>query len=182
VTLAGTFVALLRGINVGKAKRVAMADLRLAVEGLGYQNARTLLNSGNIVLDAPGATSAKVASGIEEVLEKKIGVPSRLTVLTAAEFGIVLEQNPFAQIADNPSRLMVAFLTDPRDISKLESLAARDWTPEQLGLGERVAYIWCPDGLAESKLVEQVGRALRDGVTIRNWATVLKIGKAVQKF
>jgi uncharacterized protein (DUF1697 family) len=179
-TLAGTFVALLRGINVGKAKRVAMSDLRMAVEDLGYRNARTLLNSGNIVFDAPGATSTEVATRVEEALETKLGLRSRVTVLPAAEFASVIEENPIAARADNPSRMHAAFITDPKDISRLEQLATRDWAPESLALGRRVAYLWCPDGVAQSELVEQVGRALRDGVTIRNWATVMKIMAAIE--
>src|SRR5688572_4013562 len=73
------YVALLRGINVGTAKRVAMADLRALVEGLGYQNVRTLLNSGNVVFGGPSASPGAVAARIERAFEGRLGFPSKVT-------------------------------------------------------------------------------------------------------
>src|SRR4051794_32869155 len=72
-TMAGRQVALIRGINVGKAKRVAMADLRAALEDLGYTDVRTLLNSGNVVFTA-GVAPGKAAASIEKVLAGELGV------------------------------------------------------------------------------------------------------------
>ena len=168
-------VALIRGINVGKAKRVAMADLRALVEKLGYSNARTLLNSGNVVFDAGRAAASTVAKRFEEGMAAKLKVPARVTVLTGAEFATVVEENPLGAVADNPSRLLVAFLTDPKDRARLLPLARQAWKPEALGLGSRAAYIWCPAGMLESPLTEAVGRALGAATTTRNWATVTKI-------
>lgn len=62
------YVALLRGINVGRAKRVAMADLRALVEGLGFHSVRTLLNSGNVVFDGEVADCTDAAIRIEHAL------------------------------------------------------------------------------------------------------------------
>jgi uncharacterized protein (DUF1697 family) len=167
--------ALIRGINVGRAKRVGMADLRALVEGLGYGDVRTLLNSGNVVFTAPRAAPAKAAVRIEEGLANEIGVPARVTVLTAAEIAGAVEGNPLLDVAGDPSRLMVAVLADPSVRRRLEPLAKQDWAPEALALGARVAYLWCPEGLLASPLAEAVGRALGDAVTTRNWATFTKL-------
>lgn len=172
-------IALIRGINVGKAKRVAMADLRAAIEDLGYTDVKTLLNSGNVVFstrDAPG----KAATRIEEVLSKTIGVPARVTVVTAEDIATAVAGNPLLDVADNPSRFFVSVLNDPADLSKLKLLTKETWDPEVLALGKRVAYVWCPSGLLESPLSQAVARALGDGVTTRNWATILKIQAAAQ--
>ena len=83
--MAGTHVALLRGVNVGRAKRVAMADLRALVEGLGYTEVRTLLNSGNVVFAAPGVPSDEAASRIANGLRETLSVSAAVSVLTAAE-------------------------------------------------------------------------------------------------
>ena len=77
MTAATRYVALLRGINVGKAKRVAMADLREVIESLGYTNARTLLNSGNAVFESSRALRKNAAEELREALVKKTGVSSR---------------------------------------------------------------------------------------------------------
>jgi uncharacterized protein (DUF1697 family) len=173
--VASRLVALLRGINVGRAKRVAMADLRALVEGLGYKDVRTLLNSGNVVFTAPRATPRDAAARIEKALATGLGVASRVTVLTAADVAAAVAACPLLEVADDPSRLLVAFLRDPADRAKVEPLRKQDWAPEALAVGPRVAYLWCPDGMLDGRLAEAVGRALGDAVTTRNWATVQKL-------
>src|SRR5213593_3406061 len=94
-------IALLRGINVGRAKRVAMADLRALVEGLGYADVRTLLNSGNVVFAATdGAKGA--AARIEKALAAKVKVTARVTVISAEELAMAVRANPLAKVATDP--------------------------------------------------------------------------------
>lgn len=171
---AGRHVALIRGINVGRAKRVAMADLRALVEALGYADVKTLLNSGNVVFSAPGG-AVDAADRIAEAMAARLGVSARVTVLSAAELDAVFSENALRDVADDPSRLLVVVLLDPADRPRLDPLAERDWAPEALALGTRAAYLWCPDGLLASRLPEAVGRAIGDAVTTRNWATVTKL-------
>jgi uncharacterized protein (DUF1697 family) len=169
-------VALLRGINVGRAKRVAMADLRALVEELGYGDVRTLLNSGNVVYSAPKTAPEKAAAAIEAALVKRTGVSSKVIVLSAAELSDVIDQNPLVkEAAANPSRLLVAVLADPADRKKLELLAKEDWEPEALAVGKRAAYLWCPDGISAGRLADEALRLLGDRTTTRNWATMLKL-------
>jgi len=179
--MSSTLIALLRGINVGRAKRVAMSDLRVLVQHLGYENVRTVLNSGNIVLDAPNVEPDKVAAQIRDALVAETGVSARVTALTAANWTEIVDGNPLLGIADNPSRLLVSVLMAPSHRSRLESLLEKDWCPDVLALGRRVAYMWCPEGLRASKLPEAVGRVLSDAVTTRNWATVLRLHALVQE-
>jgi uncharacterized protein (DUF1697 family) len=173
--LAHRKIALIRGINVGRAKRVAMADLRALLEDLGYGDVRTLLNSGNVVFTTPRAAAGDAAARIEKALATKLGVSARVTVLTAAELAAAITDNPLLQVADDPSRFLVAFLNNPADRPKVNSLMKQDWTAEVLAIGARVAYLWCADGILASRLLEAVSRVLRDGVTTRNWATVMKL-------
>jgi uncharacterized protein (DUF1697 family) len=180
---ASKYVAFLRGINVGRAKRVAMADLRAGVESLGYDGVRTLLNSGNVVFTAPGAgtrVADDAASRIEEMLAARVGVASRVTVLTAAELADVVAANPLLDVAHDPSRLLVAILNDRTHRPRLAPLLEQDWAPDVLAAGERVAYLWCCEGILENRLAEALGRVLRDAVTSRNWATILKLHALLQ--
>lgn len=173
--MTGRQVALLRGINVGRAKRVAMADLRAVVEGLGYRDVRTLLNSGNVTFTVPGTDRADAAPRIEAAITKRLGVLTRVTVLTAAELAAAIDENPLLAVATNPSRLLVTVLTVPADRSRLAPLARQDWAPEALAIGRRVAYLWTPEGILVSQLAAAVNRVLGDAATSRNWATMLKL-------
>lgn len=173
--MTGRLVALLRGINVGRAKRVAMADLRSLVSDLGYRGVATVLNSGNVLFTAPGVASSEAAAAIEGALAARLGVRARVTVLTAEELAAAVAENPLHGLATDPSRLLVAFLQGPADRFRLEPLLAEDWSPEALAPGRRVAYLWCPAGVLASRLQEAIGRALGDAVTTRNWATVTKL-------
>lgn len=172
--------ALLRGINVGRAKRVAMADLRAAVEGLGYQDVRTLLNSGNVVFTVPGKAKGDPGPRIEEAIATGLGVSSRVTVITAAELAAAIDDNPLHEATAEPSRFLVAFLNNPADRTRLASIAQQDWAPEAFAIGTRVAYLWCPAGQLESPLGEAVNRELRDAATTRNWATVIKLQALIE--
>jgi uncharacterized protein (DUF1697 family) len=170
-------VALLRGINVGRAKRVAMADLRALVAELGGGEVRTLLNSGNVVFTAADAARppADDARRIEAAIERRLGVRSRVTVLTAAELAAVVAEHPLRGVADHPSRLLVAVPADADALKQLAPLAARDWGPERLVAGRRAGWLWCPGGISAGRLAEAVDRALGDAVTMRNWNTITKL-------
>jgi uncharacterized protein (DUF1697 family) len=174
-SVAHAQVALIRGINVGRAKRVAMAELRSLVEKLGYGNVRTLLNSGNIVFTTPRAAPGDAAARIEKALAAELGVTARVTVVMAADLAAAIADNPLHEVAHDPARLLVAVLRDSADRSKLEPLLKQDWAAEAFALGGRVAYLWCADGILASRLAAEVGRVLGDAVTSRNWATMLKL-------
>ncbi|MGK5062489.1 DUF1697 domain-containing protein [Janthinobacterium sp. LB3P112] len=167
-------VALLRGINVGRAKRVAMADLRKLLGDLGFAQVRTVLNSGNVVYDGGKVAPADAAARIEEALVLKLGVAARVTVLSASQFAELIEQNPLAPAAD-AARLLTLVLNNPADMQRLAPLVQQPWQPEALALGRWAAYAWCPDGILASKVVAALGVLLGDGVTSRNWATMQKL-------
>jgi uncharacterized protein (DUF1697 family) len=180
LTVSRRHVALIRGINVGRAKRVAMADLRALVEDLGYGDVRTLLNSGNIVFTVPASARKGPATRIEDAITARLGISARVTVLTRAELAAVIADNPLGGVAHDPSRLFVTVLTDPADRKRLLPLARQDWTPDVLAVGARVAYLWCPQGMLESRLAAAVSRLLGDAATTRNWATVTKLHALVE--
>ena len=182
------YVALLRGINVGTAKRVGMADLRLLVEGLGCSDVSTLLNSGNIVFSASQGEPGKIAVRIQKAMESKLAVSARVMVMSGDELAAVVAANPLLMAADNPSRLLVGILGDVSDRERLADIVRKNWGQERISLGAaprgqgpdrgsaaRAVYMWMPDGVIKSKLNAAVSRVLGDGVTARNWSTMLKL-------
>lgn len=172
--MANTYIALFRGINVGKAKRISMAELRQLFEGIGYGNVQTVLNSGNVVYTA-ARPADNARTRIEKALSDEIGVHAKATVISAAELHDVVEDDPLLGIVDNSSRHLVAFLQKVADRAKLQPLANRDWGNEAIAVGKRVAYLWCPNGVLASQVADVVNRTLGDAVTMRNWTTVQKL-------
>ena len=172
-------VALLRGINVGRNKRLAMSDLRDTAEGLGWSNITTLLATGNLVFSPRAAEAkgdaARLAAKLEKALTTNHGLVARVVVLSSADVDRVLKEQPFGAKVTDPSRLLVAAYLDDGVRKKLEPLLAEDWSPGALALGRHAAYLWCPDGILESRLLEAATRATRDGLTARNWSTWQKI-------
>ena len=170
-----TYVALLRGINVGRAKRVAMADLRALLEDLGYRDVRTLLNSGNVVFTTPKSAGTALAARIEEAMTRKLGVTAKVTVVSASELQAAVKGLPLATAGRDPSRLMVGFFRTPADERRVDDLVRQKWAPDEVATGPRAVYVWCPDGILESRAFEAIGRAAGDGMTTRNWSTVTKL-------
>ena len=115
------------------------------------------------------------AQRIEKGLVTKLRLESRVTVLTAKEMRAVIDDNPFAAVATEPSRFLVAVPSTKSDLEKLRPHLVKDWSPECFALGSRVAYMWCPGGILESGVNDVVSRTLRDAVTVRNWATISKL-------
>lgn len=177
--MPSTQIALIRGINVGRAKRVAMADLRALFEDLGFADVRTLLNSGNVVFTSPRAASGDAAR-IEEALADRLHVSARVLVIPAVQLARIVAENPLLSVAADPSRLLIAFLARPTDRKKLEALCKQDWENDALALGDGAAYIWCAAGILESRLLAAVSRVVGDGMTTRNWATVTKLHALAQ--
>ena len=171
---------LLRGVNVGRAKRVPMAGFREVLAGLGFLNARTLLNSGNAVCDAPAGAPRLHASRIHEALAAQLSVDVPVIVKSARELDAIIRANPFTGQITDPSRCLVAFAQDAAGLASLVPLQAVAVTPEAFVVGEHAAYLWCPDGILSSKAGEALlGKAGRQATT-RNWATVLKIDALVK--
>ncbi len=168
-------VALLRGVNVGgNGRRIAMADLRKVVEGLGHREVRTLLNSGNVVFTA-ARVGRRLGETLRQAIHTRLRVDTRVTVITRAELEEIVRENPLESVATNAARLLVAVLADPADRAKLAPLTGQDWTPERIELGRRVAYLWLPRGVIDSRMAKALERTLGDRTTSRNWHTVHKL-------
>jgi uncharacterized protein (DUF1697 family) len=173
------YVALFRGINVGKAKRIAMADLRALLEKLGYTDVRTLLNSGNAVFTAATGKGGEHAARIRAAVAKKLGVDAMVVVKSAKEVAAIINGNE-VEGATDASRLLVAVAPDAA-LKSLAPLAAKAWGREKLHLGKQAAYLWCADGILESLLLTASMKALQNGATTRNWATFQKLHELMRE-
>ena len=173
---APVWIVLLRGVNVGKAKRVPMADLRRLLEGLGCTDVRTLLNSGTAVFGAPAArTPGKLAAELAHELRTQLGVDVPVIAVRASDLDAIVRDNPLSFGDDDHPRLLVAFTTDARTLAALDAIRPLLAKGEQLAIGAKAAYLLCANGILDSGAGEALlGKAGR-GATTRNWATVLKL-------
>ena len=170
-----TFVALLRGVNVGKAKRVPMAELRALLSGMGYTGVATLLNSGNAVFRARRGAPAKHSGNIAAAISIKLKVEVPVIVKSATELTTIIVENPIKAGADEHPRVLVAFVQDTKALSSLAPVKSLVVPPEQFAVGKSAAYLFCAAGILESKAgAALLGKAGRSATT-RNWATVLKL-------
>ena len=169
------YVALFRGINVGKAKRVAMADLRALLEKLGYADVVTLLNSGNAVFTANAEPAARMPPRIREAVRKKLGVDALVVVKSDKEVAGIIAGNALAKIATDDSKLLVAVTNDAKGLAAVKALMNATWGAEKIHVGKHAAYVWCANGILESKAAVALLKNLAVTGTTRNWGTLNKI-------
>ena len=168
-------IALLRGINIRARNRISMPELRQALAAAGFQNARTYLQSGNVVLSSDSSPE-RLAREFEQLIAKQFSLDIAVVVRTRDELAKVVERNPLGKVASDPKRYQVSFLAAQpgRDmVGRLEEVAAPRERFEVIG---REVYAWHPDGAARSKLWALLaGQKLGVTATSRNWTTVTKL-------
>jgi uncharacterized protein (DUF1697 family) len=167
-------VALLRGVNLGARNRIGMARLRELVEGLGYADVRTHLQSGNVVFSAR-VRPATAARRIAEQLAAE-GLPVDVLVRTAGELDEVVRADPLGDVASNPKRYLVIFLSAAADEGASAELDPGKYEPERFAVCGREVYTWFPDGVQSAKLSQAFWeRRLGVRATARNWDTVVAL-------
>jgi len=168
-------VVLLRGINIGSRNRISMPELRKALEDAGYDDVRTYLQSGNVVLTST-SSAKKVARECERLIADRFGLEVGVVARTRNELAKAVERNPLARVAKDPKRYQVSFLETkpaPKVVRELESVAT---DREEIVSTGREIYAWHPAGVARSKLWAQLaGKNLGVTATARNWTTVTKL-------
>ena len=169
------FVALLRGINVGKAKRVPMAELRALLTEIGYTGVATLLNSGNAVFRAAKGISAKHAADIASAISRKLTIEVPVIVKSMQELSVIVSENTLAEVAADHSRLLAIFVQDTKGLSELRAIEPLVVPPEKFIIGKNAAYLNCASGILESKAGAALLGKSGKRATTRNWATVLKL-------
>jgi uncharacterized protein (DUF1697 family) len=174
------YVALFRGINVGKAKRIAMADLRALLAKLGFSDVQTLLNSGNAVFTGAAGPASTHAARIRAAVRTKLGVDALVVVKSAKEVAAIIAGNELASIATDGSRLLIAVTNNTTALTGLKKLASAQWGDEKVHVGKHAAYLWCADGILASKAAVALLKNLDETGTTRNWSTLNKIHALLQ--
>ena len=174
-------ILLLRGINVGPNKRIAMPELRALLTDAGFGDVRTYVQSGNVVLTS-GVSANKLAGQCEKLIAERFGFDVDVIVRTADELAEVVARNPLADVADNPKRYQVSFFDGEPDPKAVEAVAAAAAPEERLVSVGRELYAWHPDGVGRSKMwTKLAGKTLGVRATARNWTTVTTLLEMAQE-
>jgi uncharacterized protein (DUF1697 family) len=170
-------VALLRGINLAGKRRVPMAQLRELLTDRGYEDVRTHLQSGNVVLRAP-ARAPRLERDLAAAIETEFGFTVPVVVRSAAQLAAVITEDPFGDVVTEPKLYQVSFLAGRAPAGteqRLQKLAAG---AERVAVRGREVYTWHPDGIARSKLGTALGnRAMGVVTTTRNFRTVCALAE-----
>ena len=173
-----TYISMLRAINVGGQKKIAMDALRSVYTGLGLGGVQTYVQSGNVVFDSAEPEAAVLAGRIEAHIEQSFGFSVLVFVRSAPYFQRIIAANPFAKAGANPgstiqgdpAKLHVTFLYHPADLASLSLPTAGD---DQFSPGEGAVYLFCPNGYGKTRLSNDFfERKLSVPATTRNWNTV----------
>lgn len=169
-------VALLRGINVGRGNRIAMADLRACLVEAGFGPVRTLLASGNVIFDAPEAEADEVwAQRLYEAVLGRFEVDARVRVFDEDAIHAIIDEHPWRGRDLDPSRVLIMVPMDGASTRAALDLQGRQWADEEIFVGQRAVHLHCPRGISQGELAEEAGRCMGRSVTTRNWRTMLRI-------
>ena len=173
------YAALLRGINIGATKRIAMADLRALVEGLGHADVATYVNSGNVAFSTDRwQDDRELAAAISAALASSHGLVVPVVVRSGAELARIMAGNPFPGVAAEPKLLHVSFLSQAPAPELVAALANVERGDDDYRVIKKQVYLHYPNGMSGAVfMVNGFDRALNLTSTSRNWRTVLKLAE-----
>ena len=170
-----TYIALLRGINVGGKNILPMKELVALLEGLGLENVATYLNSGNVVFQSKVADTNKLAGDIRAAIGDRYGFAPQLLIRSGRDLQQAMAANPFPEAESQPKTLHLFFLESPPAEPDLAGLEAIKADTERFKLLDAAFYLHAPDGIGRSKLAARAEKLLGVPATARNWRTVSKV-------
>jgi uncharacterized protein (DUF1697 family) len=171
-------IALVRGINVGGHRPVAMSDLREIVAGLGFADVRSILQSGNLIFRSDARRTDSLETILEAEAKRRLKLEADFIVRSAKEWKEVVARNPFRKEAErDPGHLVVMFLKSAADSNDVKAVQAAITGPEIVRADGMQVYIVYPEGIGRSRLTNAViEKKLGRRGTARNWNTVVKLG------
>ena len=172
-----TWIAFLRGINVGGNNILPMKDLRQLLEQEGFTDAKTYIQSGNCVFQSELSSPSEIQRKISAGMENKFGFRPSVFVMGRSKLLQAIAANPYPEGAEDPKSLQFYFLAGRATEPDLKSLEAIQVATERYVLTDQVLYLHAPDGIGRSKFAAQVEQKLGVTTTARNFRTVLKIAE-----
>ncbi len=171
-----TYLALLRGINVGGKNQIPMKELVQLFVDIGCGDVRSYIQSGNIVFRADPPLAETIPARVTAAIAERFGCEVPVLLRTAEQIGDVIRNNPFLQTGAPEDALHVLFLAGPPEPGHVATLDPGRSRPDQFTVRGSEIYLWLPNGVARSKLTNgYFDSKLATISTGRNWRTVLKL-------
>ena len=167
-----TYVALLRAVNLGSTRKIAMSDLRKIVEEAGGEDVTTFIQSGNVVFRHTARSVTKLEADVEDRIQSATGIDVPVMIRTAKQMASVVEGNPFGEA--DPRELHVSFLKAKPAAQAVDAIDAAAFAPDEFVVAGRDVYIHLPNGMARAKLPQALTKLGTPG-TVRTWKTVTKL-------
>jgi len=170
-----TYVALLRGINVSGQKKIRMADLKLHLEELHFQNIQTYIQTGNVIFRTSKTALKSLEKNIQKKIKEKYGFEIPVMVKTPEEFTTILKNIPFSTVEDY-SKLYFTLLNEKPSLDLVEKLKNIDYSPEVYFFDKKTIYVYVPNGYGRAKINNNFfEQKLKVSATTRNWKTMCKL-------
>jgi uncharacterized protein (DUF1697 family) len=174
--MPATYVALLRGINVGGKNKLPMKDLVEMFVEAGCVNVRSYIQSGNVVFRASAGVPSRLPDHITAQIAKSFGIRTPVLLRTAQQLGDVIVNNPFLKAGAAEATLHVLFLAHLPSPRLVEDLDPDRSSPDAFIVRGQDVYLWLPNGVAGTKLTNNYfDSKLSTTSTGRNWRTVTKL-------
>lgn len=172
-----SYVALFRGINVSGQKTIRMEDLKTLFEDLGFERIQTYIQSGNVVFSTDRTATPAIVTAIEKGVRTQFGLQVAVVLRTGKELAEVVSGNPFpVETGKDAAGFHVTFLATAPDPTALDVLRQVRGDPDEIRIGSREIYLYCPGGYGRTKFNNTtIERKLGTVATTRNWKTVLKL-------
>lgn len=170
------YAALLRGINIGGNNKVKMETLREVCAGIGFENVKTYINSGNVIFETRKTDNHKIASKIAKAIEKEFSLSIKVMVRSMSEIEEIVKNNPFEGMFEREKDLNVFFLDEQLPKDKCEQLLANNNENEMFAVRNSEIYLLLRISFAESLMARNyIANKLKVSATARNWRTVNKL-------
>jgi uncharacterized protein (DUF1697 family) len=171
------YVTFLRGINVGGRRKLQMKDLVKLLEGAGFDQVQTYIQSGNIVFDYEESNISKISDKIKNLIKEKYGYDVPVITISKSEFSTIVENNPFlSRTGIDLKQLYVAFLDKSPESKIISEFHKIDVEPDEAKIIERSVYVKLEGLTKDTKLTNNfIESKLMTEATTRNWNTVMKV-------
>lgn len=175
------WIALFRGINVGGKNVLPMSELRSDLKGMGLENIRTYIQSGNVVFDSESKNVRALAQAITERIQRQRGFGPRVLIISRKDLQLAIKANPFPDAVSDPQSLHFFFLDDAPATPNLKALDEAKAPTEAYMIKGKLFFLHAPEGVGRSKLAASAEKYLGVAVTARNYRTVEKIAALAEQ-